>query len=383
MTSSPSPPETRTAARRRAGFTLIELLVVIAIIAILVSLLLPAVQQAREAARKSQCQNNLKQLGLAMHNYHSTYKTFPAGRAGTGNNGTAANETNLGRGSWITSLLPYMDQTALWRQISNPLSERTDNKTEDPPWPAFGPVPWHSKYPPWRQSIASLLCPSDPAPVVNNGDTNYGACWGDNGRHNDFSGVRNNGTKRISRENRGVFGFRFWRGIRSMRDGTTSTIILGENARFDGVEDFPSTIALKGDDGIRYGTIHANPKTGCLDPAGVPENPGVYQGLTVRRRRGDQWMQGITIFTGFNTVLPPNGPSCQNGANPRISGIVTAGSRHAGGVQVALGDGSVRFISETIDTGDLNTPRPLNGPSPYGTWGELGTRAGGEVPKEF
>ena len=374
-------PGPRGAARRRAGFTLIELLVVIAIIAILVSLLLPAVQQAREAARKSQCQNNLKQLGLAMHNYHSTYNTFPAGRAGTGLFDT--NLTNRGRGSWITSLLPYIDQTALWQQVSNPLSERVDGSTQDPPWNPLGPEPYHNQYPPWRVKIASLLCPSDPAPVTGLGDTNYSACWGDNGRHNDFVGIQGNGNKRISQENRGVFGFRFWRGIESMRDGSTSTIILGENARFDGVRDFPSSVALAGGE-IVYATLHANPLANCQQAAQEDGQPNLYDdAITTYRSRGDQWSQGIVVFTGFNTILPPNGASCLQTNNPVAPGIVSAGSRHAGGIQVTMGDGSVKFISETIDTGNLNAPRPLNGPSPYGTWGELGSRAGGEVPKEF
>src|SRR5215813_2046814 len=110
--------------RRRSGFTLIELLVVIAIIAVLIGLLLPAVQQAREAARRSQCKNNLKQMGLAMHNYHDVYQCFPPGYLGypAGNGGSCAtinNTTQRGQGwGWGAFLLPYLDQGNLYNLLS-------------------------------------------------------------------------------------------------------------------------------------------------------------------------------------------------------------------------------------------------------------------------
>ena len=261
----------RAGSRTRSGFTLIELLVVIAIVAVLVSLLLPAVQQAREAARRTQCRNNLKQLGLAMHNYHTMYQSFPAARGGTGSH--HADGTNRGRGSWVTSLLPFLDQPALWDQIRRPLATRVDGGAQAPPWPALGPEPWDGQYPPWRHRIAALLCPSDGAAVTGQGDTNYGVCWGDNGAGNDVNNAA--GGKSA---NRGLFGMRAWRGVRDARDGVTNTLLLGENARFDGVRDFPSSVALAGGE-IAYGKVHSNPRAMCLDRAARPGRPGIYHGV--------------------------------------------------------------------------------------------------------
>ena len=142
---------------RWLGFTLVELLVVIAIIGILIALLLPAVQAAREAARRSQCTNNLKQITLASHNYHDTAKTFPPMRIGTfmfdlSNNYTA---TNAGCMSGFVSLLPFIEQTGLYAQISTP---QTIAGTA---YPSFGPVPWNGAYTPWDVTVPAYMCPSE------------------------------------------------------------------------------------------------------------------------------------------------------------------------------------------------------------------------------
>ncbi|MEM6363912.1 MAG: DUF1559 domain-containing protein, partial [Planctomycetota bacterium] len=135
--------------RTPRGFTLVELLVVIAIIGVLVGLLLPAVQAAREAARRMSCSNNFKQIGLALHNYHDTFKSMPGQMAGSfGFNSIEQTDptpsstltSNAGRLGWLPPLLPFMEQQALWEQISNPL----DRGPADPPWPPMGPAPWRN-----------------------------------------------------------------------------------------------------------------------------------------------------------------------------------------------------------------------------------------------
>ena len=359
----------------RKGFTLIELLVVIAIIAILVSLLLPAVQQAREAARKAQCQNNLKQIGLAMHNYHSTYKTFPSASGGT-QNSLGWGHHNANRLAWTVPLLPYLDQTALWASISNPSPRGGSN----PNFPSMGPQPWFGNYDFWKVQVPALLCPSDGAqPSGNQAETNYVVCYGDNGNGN--GNEQHNGSHP---DNRGIFGRRIWRAVRHVRDGTSNTILLSECGRFDGQNTFQSRIARQASGSMK--DCHDDPIANCLDVVSDPANPGFYNsGVTDWVNRGDRWNDGAATYTGFNTVLPPNGPSCMENDDDSQDSVVSAGSYHSGGVQAALADGSVRFISETIDTGDLRNGagEQNGGKSRLGTWGALGTRAAGDIAEEF
>ena len=353
----------------RSGFTLIELLVVIAIIAILVSLLLPAVQQAREAARRSQCQNNLKQLGLAMHNYHSQYNTFPYHGGGTALTGVNGNNRYL---SVFVPLTPFLDANALWDAISN----------KSGTFPAMGPEPGNENYEPWRIQIDALLCPTDGSRNPTTGaermaDTNYAANWGDNadGVFEDNSGRRNTA--------RGMFIMRSTLGLRDARDGTVNTILFGEIGRDSGNRSWQGNLMENVSQiGFTEGTGAATP-SGCLTAANNPNNPRTYPAGSIHPR-GSRWNDVGGANTGFTTILAPNGPSCVSGGDEWRDGIFSAGSYHPGIVQVVMCDGSVKSVSETIETsttpalptGEANV---TSGRSPYGTWGALGTRNGGEL----
>lgn len=325
---------------RVRGFTLIELLVVIAIIAILIALLLPAVQQAREAARRSTCKNNLKQLGIALHNYHENTGMFPPARGGWDIN-------RDGDFSGMVALLPFIDQGPRFEQIDEPPAAH----------------PW-ANYTPWNGQIPLLLCPSDTVPVDGGAERtlglkNYKFCAGTT-INNNYSGLTN-----------GMFGFRSYLSMRDATDGASNTIFMAEvglgNSRND--RDIIGRAARDVAD------ADTNP-TSCLATATNGQyNSGVSVSPWVQ---GSIWPFGHPFWNAVTTVLPPNSPSCYSGNdNPSNAwGIWSATSRHQGGVQVLLGDGSVRFVSENIDAGSLTPPD-------FGIWGALGTIQGKEPIGDF
>jgi len=347
--------------KSRRGFTLVELLVVIAIIGILIALLLPAVQAAREAARRSQCTNNLKQLGLALHNYHDVHKVFVALKAGTV--GTSpwddGNNTQL---CGLIPLLPFLEQRALWDQIV--AGGTLDNGTRANP---FGPAAWRTDYRPFRQQTPAFLCPSDPAYGKQNSASeqafnNYMFSVGDHINRNAYD-----------RPNRGPFAHQYWCSFADITDGSSNTIGMAERSIYT------RTGAIKGDGVANLSGIDQNP-TLCMATKG--QNGMYASGYTIHSEKavGRRWADGRPYWNGITTVLPPNGPTCLGTANSWEWGIFSPSSYHPGGVNALLMDGSVRFVSETIDTGNLAAPQPgaRGGPSPYGVWGAMGSMAGGE-----
>ena len=215
-------------SRRPGGFTLVELLVVIAIIGILIALLLPAVQAAREAARRSQCTNNLKQLALGVHNYADIHKAFPPKKAGT-TQGTCTNY-NANFGSGMMRLMPFYEQQALYDVWSAPLTNAGTTYTP------FGPCMWDAvaaNYTPYFQQISTLLCPSDGAAAnkaaTNRGRSNYVFSVGDS--VSAYNAVGNNGGI-----TRGFFGNRAAKvTFSNIVDGTSNTVMLSERIVADGV----------------------------------------------------------------------------------------------------------------------------------------------------
>ncbi len=360
-----------TAWRSRAssiGFTLVELLVVIAIIGILIALLLPAVQAAREAARRTQCNNNLKQLGLALHNYHDTYKTLVY-RCGGTNGGTAPWDSNFYTRSGYVSLLSFMEQTPLWDQI----------KAGDPgystPVPPEGPSGWVT-WPVWEQCPQGLRCPSDENVVNGTDSCTYVFSFGDQVS-----------TTLYDQTPRGVFGYRRTITIAEIKDGTSNTAMMSERISHEGMTaNLPGVgsapVVPAGPHEHVLGT--ANPVSGLRSSPNlcyaVSDGRYFVGGQTVHAWSGYNWTYGWSSIVGFNTVLPPNAPTCTEGGTwtSHNHQVIPPTSRHPGGVNLSLCDGSVQFISETIDTGNLGVSQPDLGPSMYGVWGAIGSKAGGE-----
>ncbi|MGQ9505801.1 MAG: DUF1559 domain-containing protein [Thermogutta sp.] len=370
-------PVLRTWLSARRGFTLVELLVVIAIIGILIALLLPAVQAAREAARRSQCTNNLKQLGLGLHNYHDAYKTLvyrSGGTYGYYNNYPSGWASNWGRRSGFVSLLPYIEQKALYDQIRAGDPTGTTNNGQ-PVAPEGGWPHWNWSV--WSNSPDVLLCPSnDGIPHKNGRHTAYAFCVGDQ--------VEN---ALDSTEVRGLFARNTTYTFADITDGTSNTIAMSEQIVQDrgGVGDMGSDYTTQRDGEVEHvkaittavGGLAASPIV-CRT-----RTDGKYYrgGYPVNSRRGVIWTFGLSTYVGFNTVLPPNDPSCaetQGGWGWDANVALPPSSRHPGGVNCLFADGSVHFISQTIDTGNLGAYQPLRGASVYGVWGALGSRAGGE-----
>ncbi len=410
---------------RPLGFTLVELLVVIAIIGVMVGLLLPAVQAAREAARRMSCSNNFRQLGLAIHNYHSAYKQLPMHGAGTDapqaavvNQGSTAATTNWWTGygaanAWrlssLVGLTPFIEQQSLWEQISNPsFVDAGDPGTPlANPWSAMGPAPHLNRYQPWVTEIPTLRCPSDPGvglPAL--GRTNYAMCQGDSqywsvrGTQN-FPGTPNWKMKpnswyaRNSRAaDRGMFVAHARSKFRDVLDGLSNTIMMGEIATDLGDRDIRT---IHTTNAAVLADSRDNPKwcddQGQIDPA-RPRfwAPSVAIRPTIEGR-GFRWADFRVMYSSFHTILAPNSEVCgiDNAGNTLTA---SASSRHEGGVHVMMGDGAVVFISDSIEAGNKRagnvwlggtnpgpTP-PANipgSPSPYGLWGALGTRANWET----
>ncbi|QDT02679.1 hypothetical protein K227x_10570 [Rubripirellula lacrimiformis] len=389
----------------REGFTLVELLVVIAIIGVLVGLLLPAVQAAREAARRMSCSNNFKQMGLGLHNYHSAFNALPQQLGGTtAQYAGAPNIINRNYLSGLVPLTPFIEQQGLWEVISNPYDSDKDGTVD---FPAMGPGGWFTQYEPWMTNIPTLRCPSDPGvglPAL--GRSNFAFCLGDGmnlvhsgGRneaghyqqHSDIFNPEanikargltdNTGWATSARaRNRGMFWSRHTTRFRDVLDGLSNTVAMGEVATTIGARELIAEFQLNAGTDIITNPSFCDAGIDPLRPqfwqtdANLPGNLG-----TGNQIRGGRWADGRIQYTSFMTIKPPNGLNCFSG-NDATQGISTASSRHQGGAHILMGDGSVQFITESIDAGTQTAAPATNGEgSPYGIWGAMGTRGAKEV----
>jgi prepilin-type N-terminal cleavage/methylation domain-containing protein/prepilin-type processing-associated H-X9-DG protein len=358
-------------SRNRRGFTLIELLVVIAIIAVLIALLLPAVQAAREAARRAQCVNQLKQLGLAIHNYHSTTNALPPLFA---NFGTAPNGPSEPGGpwplGWAVMILPYMEQTALYNCANFSFG-------------SFGVANINTLS---TVKVSVFICPSESlkqGPWISTTWTNYHANFGGPASIASWSGplVMFNSdpnslpgyTNGVQSANSGTFGFE------SVTDGTSNTAIFSE--KMQGLNGYVAT-AVPGTpnskrvsfqlsqsvawDVVGGAAVAQTFVAACqsVSSATAPTNPTQWTGAAWNGSHA-----GTLHFNAYDHFNTPNKLSCvagnsYGGAPGGFNDAITATSFHPGGVNVCMLDGSVKFIKDTIA---------------MQTWWAIGSRNQGEV----
>jgi len=421
--------------RFKGGFTLVELLVVIAIIGILAGLLLPAIQQAREAARRMSCSSNIRQFGIALLNYEYSYKLLPPFTAQFG----AANpRSGVSEVIWtganpfpaftgLVGMLPMMEQQALYNKIDSGFIQAVPARD----FLGYGQIrggttwerPWSPNYSPSRTQVGFFRCPSDPgrmnpSSATSLARTNYVFSMGD--------GIVGIGEGVIDQDTtRGAFTRMGQLTLSSVTDGTSNTVMFGEISTISNgsptINGGLGTIAVnpqiqgRAIIGLGNETAAGYTASGITVPSvnflacKATARGGIYPTPTTGTTRfgstmGCVWMRGALGWTGFQTIIGPNGASCLNPAAAPTApvdsnaGIRTAGSYHFGGAHIVTFDNSVKFTPNEIDTtntapgalpADYYAPgrsatapagqtANWNSPSPFGVWGALGTKGAGD-----
>lgn len=330
---------------------------------LLVALLLPAVQAAREAARRMQCSSQLKQVSLALQNYHDTHLAFPAQASRVHD----APVMDADRWSATVHLLPFMEQTARYDAI----------------YDSGGCT--YVAHESLRGIISSLICPSDSgANSLEYTSSSYVFCLADL--------MWNSSSSEDKAKGRMVFVYQHWSTMASIEDGTSNTAAVSECV----IAKEPSSRMIKGgiaqvnnvDNSSSGGPIGKCGLSALTDPSNrtafkssVVTNPTLHPGEPQSSFRGGRMYDGRPSYSGFSTVTPPNSPACvqtnTNGDLPDVW-LMPPASYHTGGVNVGLFDGSVRFVNEAVDFNGGTAGQDVTGPSPYGVWGAFGTPRGGE-----
>jgi prepilin-type N-terminal cleavage/methylation domain-containing protein/prepilin-type processing-associated H-X9-DG protein len=349
---------------KRRGFTLIELLVVIAIIAVLIALLLPAVQAAREAARRAGCVNNMKQIGVALHNYHDVNGSFPMGASSGAYNmpGQYSAKQNF---SCLAAMLPQLGETPAYNAIN--FSWGCEDSSTI--------LCYKINFTGQSIKINTFCCPSDPnagVPDLNNtsNTNNYYGCIGTttlittNTTANTLSNIQTTG----------IFTWQASYGIQHVIDGTSNTIAFAECTvgTQSGVLG-QKGIGLTSVTGVGAGALVLDAwSIQAQTLAGIAACDKAWQsksGGSLDDQRGENWSHGCNDMTMFNTIVTPNynnlsWVNCGFTSSGCLSTYTNADSRHPGGVNVLTADGSVKFIKNSIN---------------QRTWWALGTKSNGEV----
>jgi prepilin-type N-terminal cleavage/methylation domain-containing protein/prepilin-type processing-associated H-X9-DG protein len=402
--------------RKYYGFTLVELLVVIAIISVLIALLLPAVQAAREAARRMQCSNNLKQHCIALHNFHDVLQRCPTGSYDPiwveayirpGSTGTLTRLDRVDVWNFHTVLLPFMEQQTFFEKLKthcqNAVNAGSGYSNQYIPDQRSGGTAvlnadgTTTSPNPFNTEFTGLLCPSggnNRQVGTYNGCSNYFGCKGDvSTPHREVPNTGSSGTpttwdglncRGFFQNGRMDYGGKKTIDFATISDGLSNTVVFAESASSNPrIDDRNIITGVAYDTNITWGSTPSV----CLAFRG---SSGMLNATEVRSWKGRNWGESRSVNSIFFTALPPNAPTCIPSQDDN-RGYINVSSYHGGGANTSLCDGSVKFVSETINCGDPTkylgegvggdsaNPYKFSGPSTYGVWGAMGTIGCGET----